>query len=229
MQTPHWSERSFSTANTLTTGKVHIWRFPLDLDLPSGAETLSTAEKQHLALIKRPRIARRYQNTRFHLRNILASYLDMEPAMLEFAITPGGKPRLEHSRLQFNLSHSHELGLLAISVQHSVGIDLEKIRCLKYASEIARRLFPEQVREQWLDMHDNNNQQLLFFQQWTAMEARQKTLGRGLFDTPVNPGAIHCQHFKAGHGFVAAVATESIHEKPALKFFNHPQGAYDAS
>ncbi|WP_456381136.1 4'-phosphopantetheinyl transferase family protein [Thiolapillus sp.] len=228
MHTPHWSDHSFAAANTLTTGEVHIWRFPLDLEPPAGAKLLSPAEKQQLAWIQRPLAARRYQNTRFHLRSILASYLATEPAMLEFAITPGGKPRLEHSLLQFNLSHSHELGLLAISARHPVGVDLEKIRGLKYAPNIARRLFPKEVQKQLSGM-DGNNQQLLFFQQWTAMEARQKTLGRGIFDTTVASDAMHCQQFMAAHDFVATVATESIHEKPALEFFNCSREAYDAA
>ncbi len=226
MYTPQWSEHSFATANTLMDGEVHIWRFPLDLELSS--KPLSPEEKQRLASIKRPRAACQYRSTRFYLRSILASYLGTEPAMLEFSIEAGGKPHLQHPRLQFNLSHSHSLGLLAVSAQHPVGVDLEKIRPLKYARNIAKRLFPKNIREQLSDM-DSNNQQLLFFQQWTAMEARQKTLGRGIFDTPVAAEAIHCQHFMADQGFVAAVATESAREKPIPRFFNSPGTAYDAA
>lgn len=51
------------------------------------------------------------------------------------------------------------------------------------------------------------NQQLLFFRQWTALEARQKAFGYGIFATPVPPDDLHCRHFFAADGFVAALAT----------------------
>ena len=46
---------------------------------------------------------------------VLAAYLELTPAMLEFEQGPGGKPRLRGEPLQFNLSHSERLALLAVS------------------------------------------------------------------------------------------------------------------
>jgi len=184
MHTPHWPERSLTTPNHLTGGEIHVWRFNLDQDWPDETHTLNPTEQQRLSAFKVPLIARRYQHSRNYLRSILASYLHKPPASLEFVITAGGKPQLKQTALQFNLSHSQEWGLLAVSASQPVGIDLEKIRPMKHISAIARRLFPKDIQNQLL--HGNEaDQQLLFFTQWTAMEARQKALGRGIFESTV--------------------------------------------
>jgi len=228
MHIPHWSKGVWDARNTLPVGKVHVWRFDLEQEPRTGMALLSSEEQARFDAIRRPAAARRYLNTRIHLRRILASYLDQPPDTLRFIIATGGKPELEHRPLQFNLSHSHELGLLGISTQLPLGVDVEKIRNPKYASSIARRMFSPDIQKQ-LSALRGNDRQRLFFQQWTAMEARQKALGRGIFEAPVAPEAMHCQHFIMDEGFIAALATVSSHEKPLLQFFNSPTTAYDAA
>ena len=56
---------------------------------------------------------------------LLAHYLGVTPAMLEFERAPGGKPRLRGEPLQFNLSHSDRVALLAVSPVLPVGIDVQ--------------------------------------------------------------------------------------------------------
>jgi len=227
MYIPHWQKGRIDRINTLPASEVHIWRFDLDQPPGSEASSLGIRERQRLADIRRPQAARRYLNTRLQLRGILASYLAVPPATLKFIIQPGGKPELANGSLQFNLSHSQGLGLLAVSTQDPVGVDLEKIRDIKYPSRIVRRMFSSETFKQWSAM-DGEDRQLLFFQQWTAMEARQKTLGLGIFSPPVAPDTLHCRHFTAADGFVAALASTSSHAAPALQFFNSPSTAYDA-
>ncbi|WP_456405155.1 4'-phosphopantetheinyl transferase family protein [Thiolapillus sp.] len=228
MFSPYWSEGVFHVANALPEGEVHLWRFNLDQEPLADVELLSEDEQSRLATIRRPEAARRYLNTRIHLRCILASYLDQPPDTLRFIVADGGKPELEHRPLQFNLSHSHELGLLGISRQLPVGVDLEKFRNPKYSSSIARRMFSVDIQRQ-LSLLNGDARQHLFFRQWTAMEARQKALGRGIFETRAATESMHCQHFIAEEGFIGAIATESSHEKPLLRFFNSPTTAYDAA
>lgn len=227
MRIPHWSEGSFEKAKPLPAGEIHLWRFNLDTDTACQTDLLSSEELLRLYTIRRLVTARRYQNTRMYLRHILGSYLNRTPSSLAFIIAEGGKPELAQRPLQFNLSHSHDLGLLAITAHHPVGVDLEKTRTMKYAQSIARRMFPEEALKRMSQL-DGKQYQQLFFEQWTAMEARQKALGQGIFESPVPADSMHCQHFMAADSFVAAVATESIHEKPALQFFNSPRTAYDA-
>ena len=56
---------------------------------------------------------------------MLAGYLGVTPAMLEFERAPGGKPRLRGEPLQFNLSHSDRLALIAVSPVLPVGVDVQ--------------------------------------------------------------------------------------------------------
>ena len=52
------------------------------------------------------------------LRRLLGAYLNVEPGEVRFATGPAGKPELEdlaHSRLHFNVTHSHGLALYAVA------------------------------------------------------------------------------------------------------------------
>lgn len=83
--------------------EVHIWVVPLD-----DPDKKRRRELAHLAEGR-----------------LLAAYLGVTPAMLEFERGPGGKPRLRNEPLQFNLSHSDRVALLAVSSVLPVGIDVQ--------------------------------------------------------------------------------------------------------
>ena len=56
---------------------------------------------------------------------LLAAYLGVTPAMLEFERATGGKPRLRGEPLQFNLSHSERLALVAAARELPLGVDVQ--------------------------------------------------------------------------------------------------------
>ena len=56
---------------------------------------------------------------------LLASYLNVTPAMLEIERGPGGKPRLRGEPLQYNLSHSERLALVGVTRSLPVGVDVQ--------------------------------------------------------------------------------------------------------
>jgi phosphopantetheinyl transferase len=56
---------------------------------------------------------------------VLASYLGVTPAMLEFERGPGGKPRLRDEPLQYNLSHSEGVALVGVSLALPLGVDVQ--------------------------------------------------------------------------------------------------------
>ncbi len=45
------------------------------------------------------------------------------------------------SRLRFNMSHSHEVALLAVTEDNELGVDVEHIRADFASEDIARRFF----------------------------------------------------------------------------------------
>ena len=77
------------------------------------------------------------------LRAILGGYLDAPPDSLQIETTPDGKPYLRTDQLHFNLSHSDNLALVAVSGQAPVGIDVEHARAFRAPDRLARRICSE--------------------------------------------------------------------------------------
>jgi 4'-phosphopantetheinyl transferase len=137
--------------------------------------------------------------------------------------------KANHGELGFNLAHSHELALYAITRGREVGIDLERIRSNLVDEQIAERFFSprEVVVLRGLPTH---RQREAFFNCWTRKEAYVKAKGQGLsipldqFDVSLAPGEPAAllstqwhpqeasrwslQKLNPGCGYVAALAVE---------------------
>jgi 4'-phosphopantetheinyl transferase len=158
------------------SGEVHVWS--VDLDLPAervGAlgGVLSEDELLRAAAFKVEDGRRRFVATRAALRTLLGRYLGEDPATLRFGTTANGKPRLDSSSLlQFNVSHSGSVAMIAIAGDQ-VGIDIEEIKPREHQTGIARRVFTQSER-------DAINGDPAFFRHWVAKEAFVKATGRGV-------------------------------------------------
>ena len=85
-----------------------------------------------------------------------------------------GKPRLKD--IEFNLSHSHNLVVCAIS-EKPVGIDVERIK--DAYEHIADRFFtPTEVR--YLAQYAGETKRSEFFRLWTMKESYMKMTGEGM-------------------------------------------------
>ena len=128
------------------------------------------------------------------LRHILAGYLGVAPADLVFVTSGHGKPSLTPSALRFNLSHSHGIGLCAVTLGREVGVDVEGIRPLDDLEDLAERVFSARERAA---LHSLAGTERVsgFFTAWARKEAFIKALGEGLshpldrFDVTLTPGA----------------------------------------
>jgi 4'-phosphopantetheinyl transferase len=117
------------------------------------------------------------------MRIILGRYLGAKPAALQFERGAFGKPFLPASQndcgLRFNLSHSHELALLALTRGCDIGIDIELIDPAFTSDEVARHFFSRaeiaQLESLPPDLRAN-----AFFTCWTRKEAYIKARGEGL-------------------------------------------------
>lgn len=185
--------------STLIPGKVHIWRVFLE---PSGQ---LEALEQQLSPEELGRANRFYfASDRQHfivahaaLRTILAGYLGLRARDLSFSITPYGKPFLTDSfppgRLEFNLSHSGQLALIAVSWNMKIGVDIELIRPDFSGEAIARSYFSKQEVASYLALPEGVRTEA-FFACWTRKEAYIKACGEGLslpleqFDVSLAPG-----------------------------------------
>jgi hypothetical protein len=76
------------------------------------------------------------------MRDILSRYVDCPPDQLDIGLHPGGKPYLgnqQQPQVEFNLSHSRDVALLAVTTTLAVGIDVEVERKLEDPLRLAER------------------------------------------------------------------------------------------
>ncbi|MBE9125652.1 MULTISPECIES: 4'-phosphopantetheinyl transferase family protein [unclassified Coleofasciculus] len=168
----------------LSANDVHVWQ--ANLNLPIGqleklTQTLSPDEQQRADRFYFERDRTHFIAGRGILRDILSRYLSLEPSQIQFAYSSRGKPALTNTnkRLSFNVSHSHELALYAISPAPRLGIDLEYMRPMPDAEKLAKRFFSEREYSAIASLPPEE-QQAAFFNGWTRKEAYLKATGDGL-------------------------------------------------
>lgn len=182
----------------LGLGCVHVWRVAADAyyrDTAAAAELLADHERAQARRFRRKADSMRWVIARALLRVLLSRYLGSEPSSLRFCHGPYGKPQLAvetiHPDIHFNLSHSEELILFAIS-RDNVGVDVEKIWNNIDTNELAERFFRDsEIRA--LKALPSSLQREAFFAVWTRKEAYLKGRGLGLsegldgFEVSVDP------------------------------------------
>lgn len=176
--------------------RIDIWQYPLHTERPEFKSWLNQDELTRANRYYFDRHRRRFIVARAMLRFILARYLSTPPHQLEFSYNSHGKPALSCTTdLQFNLSHSGELALLAIGKTHPLGIDLEHFSTRPYQG-IAQHLFSP-LEIQALAGVANHIKPMIFFHIWAQKEAFIKACGLGLayptqtFNVPTFPPSHH--------------------------------------
>jgi 4'-phosphopantetheinyl transferase len=167
----------------IRTNEVHVWAAWLDGDSSPHENLVSNPEQERAARFHFEHHRRRFINGRGILRLLLGHYLQVELAGVEFAYGGNGKPKLAErfgvSGLQFNLAHSEELALLAVSLGCSIGIDLEKILPLHEAGELVARFFSKRENAVFQKLTEDEQPEA-FFNLWTRKEAFLKATGEGI-------------------------------------------------
>lgn len=146
-------------------------------------DVLSADERRHADGLRRAGARERYTVARALLRLELARRLDCEPDAIGFAVGAAGKPRLEPDRgWRFNLSHSHNRVVLALSSAASVGVDVESRARAARTDALARHYYAPAERHALAALPEARRR-YRFFQLWTLKEACTKALGRDLWST----------------------------------------------
>lgn len=182
------------TEESLSGDEVHIWRIPLETDekrIEAVAEALSPDERERAARFVRAQDQARFVAGRFAVRSIVARYAGLQPKECRFAYSQFGKPSLVNpspaGRLEFNLSHSDQLALVAVTPVAPVGIDVERLRPIDVRG-IAPSVFSASERK-ILEATAPSGQQAVFFALWARKEAYLKCLGLGL-GSPIEPSSL---------------------------------------
>jgi 4'-phosphopantetheinyl transferase len=175
---------------------VHVWAWTVDPAPHHSSESdlglLSPTERLRMERFRFAVDQQRFRICHANLRRILAAYLGSSASALEFVTAKDGRPSLAGAHagaLDFNLSHSKTMGMLAVSSNLRVGVDIEDIRPIEWA--LAEKHFSaaelsslRKLGDHWLEG---------FFRCWTSKEALLKAEGIGLqiplhsFDVSVSP------------------------------------------
>ncbi len=165
--------------NAISVHQVHI-----PSQLASIVRLRSYLSEQELARAQRflrPDDATRYTVSRAVLRELLAQELQTQPDKLVLLEEQRGKPQLAspHHTLHFNVSHSRDYALIAISRVAVVGVDIEYHRELQDYVALAQRFFSP-YEYQYIKAQAQPDRLRAFYEVWTAKEAYVKALGAGL-------------------------------------------------
>ncbi len=156
---------------------------------------------------------------RAHLRKILAQYLKITPQEINFHYNAYGKPELLDHTLQFNLSHSQDMAVYAISNQYSVGIDIEATAKDHDIAAIAQRFFSASEYTILKNLAPARQKQA-FYNAWVRKEAFLKAIGQGLSYSLANVEVTllpeDAAAFLAIHDENQNITEWSLYELPAI-------------
>lgn len=86
-----------------------------------------------------------------------------------------GKWQLPHSSVDFNISHSGDMVVAALTDQGLAGVDIEVVKPIEWQEY--KGCF---TSEEWIRLTQSPDQQLTFFELWTCKESFSKAYGLGL-------------------------------------------------
>jgi 4'-phosphopantetheinyl transferase len=214
----------------LEANELHVWRVCL-LGLATKVSELrlflSEEEQARGDRYIRSADGVKFMVGRAVLRLILAQYLGLKPGEIVITVGEFGKPYVSKSininDLTFNLSHSGEMCLLAVSCGREIGVDVERLRDDVAVEDLATRYFSKEETAE-LQALPNALRRLGFFLCWTRKEAyvKAKTLGLQIpldqFSVSLTPGqppeirgteasGWTIMSLEPGPGYVAAVVS----------------------
>jgi 4'-phosphopantetheinyl transferase len=180
----NWPETAHPVA--LPANEVHVYKVPLGAsqsEFDRIQSMLSDDERRRAGefMLVPPR--RRFVIARAAMRALLGQYLGRPPEAIQFITGVQGKPQLsgEHkdADLRFNVAHSGDLALLAVTRGCDVGVDVERLRTVDHSTQIAGRYFHPSERDAILAAPPPARDEA-FLGCWTLKEAALKAVGCGI-------------------------------------------------
>ncbi len=166
--------------------EIHVYILKRNKNLPYGKilKMISDHERYTMKEFRFEEDRFLYGQTRYSIRTILGQYLMLNPQKIEFSHNKYGKPKIidymNKDLLEFNISHSKDIIVVAISYKLPIGVDVEYIN-----NNVAAELFhdpnifnideiyslaglvqPEKLKQ--------------FYRLWNYKESHLKRLGIGL-------------------------------------------------
>ena len=176
--------------------QVHVWIISgrdYQQREPGIEQRLSSEETVRADRFKNESHAAQWAFFHAALRDILSNYTGQAAEQLQFRLGEHGKPCLLEApspALHFNLSHSGDLALLAVTRCAPIGVDIEHQRELNDMDALVTRFFSAAEQRSFARLAPTNRRDC-FYHCWTRKEALIKANGIGLsaplaaFDVPL--------------------------------------------
>ncbi len=161
----------------------HLWLLDLtqltDDAILRQQTVLSSAELLRAQTFKQRQL--QFIAIRAFVRLCLSRYTLSAPHTLTLTTEANGKPHLTNAWLPivFNLSHSHNMAIVAVGIDHAVGVDIEITSRRRSQHSIAERYFHPTEAAIFKQLTETE-QCIYFFQLWTLKEAFLKATGEGI-------------------------------------------------
>ena len=200
-------------ADQIHVFKTQFSEFSVSLEKLSA--TLGLNEQKRLQGIRSTTAKTRFVISRGVVRHLLSRVLCLPPQKIVIDIGSHGKPALSFppsSPWRFNLSHSGDVLLVAISRNLEMGIDVERVRPLKNREALVSRYFcrDEIIQLNKIPLHQRDE---VFFQLWTKKEACLKMTGQGISGDlrcmPVLDEQYYCESFVVQQDYVASLCASA--------------------
>ena len=220
---------------------TQVWR----IDLSARAEEsfragsddaiLDQEENRRAKAFKFDRDRDRFIRAHVAMRRLLSRVTGIASDKLSVQRDELGKPTLTPPcGVQFNLSHSEDQALLAVSRATRIGVDLEKIRPLSDADALAERHFSARERAHLRSLPVGAARERAFFHCWTRKEAFVKCTGLGLrtdlrgiesgFSGDMMVGGVLIRSLPVVDAFAAAIAIEGKQEAVEILDYRDTSG-----
>ncbi len=216
---------------------TEVWRIALgvagtDAGADAGAHPdvdiglLDTRERE-LAAARGTAASRRYTIAHVALREILGGWLGRAPRAIIFEFGEHGRPEIADRAVRFNLSHSGEVALVAVTSSGDIGVDVERVRPRRL-EPLARRVLTE-AEYAWWSSRATDAREEAFHIAWTRKEAVLKASGRGVAAlrgveaTPAAPGW-RLDELEVRAGYVGALAQRAGGEAPMMRDWSAASG-----
>lgn len=186
-----------SRSTELAEGKIDVWEVALEIGdaaTPELLAVLSAEETERANRFVEKRARRQYVISRAAIREILGQYLAMMPRDIVFTVTGDGKPALaapNEPGIEFNTSHSGGLVVIGVSRSRQIGVDVEKVRPIPKALQLAKRFFSASEYATLCELPGHEVARA-FLSIWVAREGTAKAQGlsvwRGLAKLETSAG-----------------------------------------
>lgn len=159
--------------------QIHYLHGKIKLNEQKRKVAMELLDPSHQLKLKRYRQQQDFENGLFSRLLLLAGLSDMgfsETVLPPFSVNDFGKPRPLH-KIHFNISHSGDHAVCAITNRYPIGIDTEHIDLDLDLSNFEDIFLPKE----WKDITGEHQK---FYALWTQKEAVLKAAGTGLSEHP---------------------------------------------